>query len=92
MPCRFWPVPTVGEPAPIRAAGAPPILVVGTTRDSVTPYAWAQRLADQLESGALLTFDGTGHGAIGGNACIDDAVAAYLVDLEVPADGTRCGA
>jgi pimeloyl-ACP methyl ester carboxylesterase len=92
MPCRFWPAPPVGDPTPIRAAGAPPILVVGTTRDPVTPYPWAQSLADQLESGALLTFDGTGHGSLGRNACVDDAVAAYLVDLAVPDDGARCDA
>ena len=47
----------------ITAAGAEPILVVGTTRDPATPYEWAEALAAQLEPGVLLTRDGDGHTA-----------------------------
>ena len=44
LPCAYWPV--AGAPVPaMRAVGAPPILVVGTTRDPATPYRWAQALA-----------------------------------------------
>ena len=32
-----------------------PIVVIGTTRDPATPYEWAEALADQLESGVLVT-------------------------------------
>ena len=80
------------EPAPdVTAAGAPPILVVGTTRDPATPYHWAQHLADQLASGVLLTRDGDGHtGYNSGNACVDSAVESFLVDGVVPDDGTSC--
>ena len=39
----------------------------------------------------LLTYEGEGHTIGGqGNDCVDDAVAAYLVDLEPPEDGTTC--
>ncbi|WP_340539175.1 alpha/beta hydrolase [Nocardioides sp. GXZ039] len=80
------------EPAPkIEAPGAAPILVVGTTRDPATPYEEAVALAEQLDSGVLLTRDGDGHtGYNQGNECIDDAVEGYLLDGEVPADGTTC--
>jgi len=80
------------EPAPeIRAAGAAPIVVIGTTRDPATPYAWAEALAGQLESGVLLTRDGDGHtGYRAGNDCIDEAVEAYLLEGTVPADGQTC--
>ena len=37
LPCAYWPVPSAPLPR-ITAAGAPPILVVGTTRDPATPY------------------------------------------------------
>ena len=48
-------------------------------------------MAEQLESGVLLTFDGAGHGAVtGGNACIDDAVRGYLEEGVAPEDGTTC--
>jgi len=91
LPCAFWPVPPVELAHPVRAAGAPPILVIGTTRDPATPYVWAQALAHELASGVLLTFTGDGHTAYGrGSACIDGAVNAYLIDLQVPAAGTRC--
>ena len=80
-----------GKAAPIRAPGAGPILVVGTTRDPATPYAFAKNLAAELDSGRLLTYDGDGHTAYKeGSGCIDDAVDAYLVGGKLPAEGTRC--
>jgi pimeloyl-ACP methyl ester carboxylesterase len=80
------------EPArDIRAAGAPPIVVIGTTRDPATPYAWAQSLADQLESGVLVSRDGDGHtGYTEGNDCVDDAVDGFFLDGTVPDDGLSC--
>lgn len=75
----------------IDAAGAAPILVVGTTRDPATPYRWAVNLAEQLESGVLVTRDGDGHtGYNNGNACVDAAIEDYLLDGTVPEDGLRC--
>ena len=80
------------EPArDIRAAGAAPIVVVGTTRDPATPYEWAVKLADQLESGVLISRDGDGHtGYNSGNDCVDEAVEDYLIDGTVPEDGLSC--
>ena len=49
------------RPRRLRAEGAAPIVVIGTTRDPATPYAWAVALADQLESGVLVTYEGDGH-------------------------------
>ena len=89
--CDGWPVtPTVSAPN-YSAPGAAPILVVGTTGDPVTPYASAEKLAQLLESGVLLTRDGEGHTAYSqGNSCIDDAITNYLVEGVVPIDGTKC--
>lgn len=85
-----WPATSAQQRIP-RGAGAPPLLVIGTTGDPSTPYAWATHVADQLESAVLLTFDGEGHTAFGrGNSCIDQAVGAYLMTLTVPPEGTRC--
>ena len=80
------------EPArDIRAAGADPIVVVGTTRDPATPYEWAEALAAQLESGVLVSRDGDGHtGYHVGNTCVDEAVEGYLVDDVVPEAGLSC--
>jgi pimeloyl-ACP methyl ester carboxylesterase len=75
----------------VDAAGAAPIVVVGTTRDPATPYQWAVHLADQLESGVLVSRDGDGHtGYNSGNECVDSAIESYLVDGTVPQDGLEC--
>jgi hypothetical protein len=75
-----------------RAAGAPPILVIGNTGDAATPLKWAVALSNQLESGVLLTNDAEGHTAyLQGDGCVERAVNAYLLDLSVPEDGARCG-
>lgn len=89
--CEAWPIKSTAVRGPIRAAGAAPILVVGTTGDPATPYKWATSLAGELESGHLLTYVGQGHTAYTrSNACIGDAVDAFLVSGTVPADGKRC--
>lgn len=92
LPCLYWPVPATGSPHAVRAHGSPPILVVGGTHDPATPYIWAKAVASELENGVLLTREGDGHVSFGRTACIDDAVAAYLIDLKLPAAGTVCGA
>ncbi|MGW2170551.1 alpha/beta hydrolase [Streptomyces sp. NPDC001705] len=89
--CTYWPVRASGEPHRIEAAGATPIVVVGTTRDPATPYRWAEALAGQLSSGRLLTYEGDGHTAYGrGSTCIDSAIDTYLLRGTAPEDGKRC--
>ncbi len=79
------------EPLEIDGAGAAPIVVVGTTRDPATPYAWSEALADDLDSGVLVTRDGDGHtGYQSGNTCVDEAVEGYYLDGTVPEDGLSC--
>ncbi len=79
------------EPLEVDAEGADPILVIGTTRDPATPYEWAESLAEQLDSGLLVTRDGDGHtGYNAGNACVDTAVEDFLIEGTVPEDGLTC--
>jgi pimeloyl-ACP methyl ester carboxylesterase len=66
------------------------VLVVSATGDPVTPHDGGISLADTLGA-RLLTVDGNQHGTvISRNECIDAIVAAYLVDLELPDEETRC--
>ena len=90
LPCAFWPVPAEPVNGPVRAEGAPPILVIGTTGDPATPVEQAERVADGLADGSLLVYEGEGHVAYGRSACVDDAVERYVIDGVVPPDGTRC--
>lgn len=92
LSCVGWPLAANPVP-PLTGAGAPPILVVGTLGDPATPYVWSEQMTDALESAVLLTYEGAGHTAfLRGGQCIEDAVVAYLVDLEVPEPGTSCPA
>jgi pimeloyl-ACP methyl ester carboxylesterase len=89
--CAGWPYPPTGRAERITAPGAAPIVVIGTTNDPATPYAWAKGLASQLASGVLLTYQGEGHTAYGrSNGCILGAVDAYLLAGTVPPAGKRC--
>lgn len=89
--CTYWPVKATGTARALNAKGAPPIVVVGTTRDPATPYKWAQALAGQLESGVLLTYDGDGHTAYGrGSDCIDSTINRYLLEGTAPTAGKKC--
>jgi pimeloyl-ACP methyl ester carboxylesterase len=91
LPCAFWRVPPVEQVHPVTAPGAPPILVIGTTRDPATPYVWAQALAKQLSSGVLLTYVGDGHTAyLRHDPCVDAVVQDYIDTLATPQPGTRC--
>lgn len=89
--CRWFPEGKVQTLQGRLAVGAAPIVVIGTTRDPATPMAWAEALSAQLDSGVLIRRDGDGHtGYHEGNACVDRAVEAYLVDGTVPTDGLSC--
>ncbi|RNG18412.1 alpha/beta hydrolase [Streptomyces botrytidirepellens] len=88
--CGYWPIRPTGHPHPLRAKGAAPIVVVGTTRDPATPYRWARALASQLTSATLLTYDGDGHTAYSrGSRCVDTAINTYLLTGRPPAPSHR---
>ena len=91
LSCVNWPYQGDRDRAEIHAEGAAPIMVVGTTGDPATPYEWAVALADQLDSGVLVSYDGEGHTAYNkSNACVDDAVESYLIEGTVPASDPMC--
>ncbi|MEP0970143.1 MULTISPECIES: alpha/beta hydrolase [Cyanophyceae] len=90
--CEHWPVqPTLGFPYAQNIEGLPQTLVVAATRDSATPYSGGISLAETLGA-SLLTVEGKQHGVVfvAGNACIDDIIANYLINLNLPDEGTTC--
>lgn len=89
--CQGWGHTSHRERAAIHAAGAAPILVIGTTGDPATPYQWSVALAEQLDSAMLLTWEGNGHTAYGrGGDCVNNAVDTYLLTGQMPAEGLTC--
>ena len=90
LECAPWPVEASRSAAPVRASGSPPILVVATTDDPATPYAWGQALARELQHGVLLIRRGADHVAYYYSACVRSDDARYLLHLEAPVSGTIC--
>ena len=70
---------------------ATPVLVIGTTQDPATPYAWAKRLSDYIAGAHLITLKGEGHTGYGrGSACTDDVVDKYLTTGKTPIKNLVC--
>jgi pimeloyl-ACP methyl ester carboxylesterase len=88
--CADWPAAGVEDRSAAHASGADAILVIGTTGDPATPLRWAEALADQLDSGVLLVFEGEGHTAYGEHPCVNTAVEQYFLEGVTPAVGTVC--
>ena len=90
-PCLYWadtdPLPF----GPINAPGASSVLVVGNRGDNATPYEWAVAVAEVLETGVLLTYNGQGHTSYGRHPCVDQVVDDYLIDLILPPNDVECG-
>ena len=89
--CYQWPYPVNRTAGPLPADGSGPIVVVGTTGDPATPYAWAVNVASMLQNGHLVTYHGEGHTAYNkSNSCVNDAVDNYLLHGTVPATDPQC--
>lgn len=88
--CAYWREP--GRPArgPLAAAGARPILVIGTTNDPATPLANAQTAAENLESATLVIHEGDRHTAYRASVCVQAIVADYFLDDVLPPSPARC--
>ncbi len=87
--CSSWPAPddALGR---LTATGAPPILVIGSVKNPLHPYAGVQSLAAQLSSAVLLSWQSGSNGAYPTNACVTAAVDAYLLRGTVPQMGVLC--
>jgi pimeloyl-ACP methyl ester carboxylesterase len=90
--CEHWPVqPTLGYPYAQDIEGLSTTLIVSITRDPATPHSGGISLAEAL-GGYLLTVEGEQHGVAltTTNACVNEIVADYLINLELPDEGTTC--
>ncbi|MFE9396540.1 alpha/beta fold hydrolase [Streptomyces flavidovirens] len=90
--CAYW----HHRPAhrtPLGSPAAPPVLLVASEHDPVTPVEGARQLARRLPGSRLVTLhDDYSHGVFAsrGNACVDGAAAAYLVGGTIPAADVHC--
>ncbi|MFG2526393.1 alpha/beta fold hydrolase [Streptomyces sp. NPDC048516] len=90
--CAYW----QHRPAhrtPLGSPDAPSALLVASAHDPVTPIEGARQLQRLLPGSRLVALDNDfSHGVFAsrGNACVDDAAAAYLVDGRAPEADVRC--
>jgi len=90
--CAAWPAPVSRDlPWFTGDVDLPPTLIVSITGDPGTAYEGGVRMAE-LTGGSLLTVEGVRHvvALYGANACVDEIVADYLVNLETPPEGATC--
>jgi hypothetical protein len=89
LPCAYWPAHPSTADRPEYLTSTPyPVFVLTSTTDAATPYAGALRIMSHLTDGYLVVQPDGPHVIFGrGTACVDDPVAAYLVDGVLP--GTR---
>ncbi|MEY2933731.1 MAG: hypothetical protein RL033_4480 [Pseudomonadota bacterium] len=90
--CSGWQVPRQPLPSIEFQPRVPP-LVIGGTRDILTPYDLAEETVRLINGSALLTSEHYGHSALGlGSLCVFGHVRRYLETLELPPAGARCEA
>jgi len=87
--CTFFP-DAVDPRIAVTGVGAGPILVVGTTGDPSTPLDSSRNMAAALEDGRLVVVEANQHTGYNANACIDDTIHDYLIQLVAPPSETRC--
>lgn len=87
--CATWPGRDPGRYAgPFTAATANPVLVVGNYFDPATPHEGALTVAELLPNSRLVSLNGWGHVSLFFSQDMDRAVARYLLDGTMPAEGT----
>jgi len=89
--CQAWPEPA--QPlAPFTEPTTVPVLVIGSTGDASTPYAWSERMAEALGA-TLLSREGDGHTAFFNTflaGCTGAAVTGFLLEPEGAAPPASC--
>ncbi len=88
--CVGWPeaLEPIGN---IQTNAAPKSLVIGGSKDVLTPINWAGETSESV-GGVLLSSDHFGHTVVFDreNDCVDSIVEDFLIEGKLPAEGTVC--
>jgi pimeloyl-ACP methyl ester carboxylesterase len=91
-PCAFWPTPPA-EP-PTKVGNDVPVLMVGSTEDTATPYSGQLAMHRALAGSRMVTLKEAGGHAVYlayyGAPCVNTTVDRYLLDGVMPAKDVTC--
>ncbi|WP_067540931.1 alpha/beta hydrolase [Nocardia crassostreae] len=94
MACSAWPAGQATQKLPEKLDR--PVLVLGGSADPVTGQDARPSVTGALAAAGARTstvvWQGWGHPAVAHSGCAQQAVADYLKDAKLPADGTTCPA
>ncbi|WP_228717338.1 alpha/beta hydrolase [Allosaccharopolyspora coralli] len=84
-PCMTWPA-EAGTPVEVDGSEVDSALLISEEKDGATPYAGALEARKRFPNASLISLPGgtTHSGSLGGNACLDDQIADYLLTGELP--------
>jgi hypothetical protein len=83
LTCKYFDQTQATKIVPTKTTN--PIVIIGTTGDPATPYAWAQGLHKILTNSVLISFSGEGHTGQGqGNACVDNQIDDFYLTGKAP--------
>lgn len=85
-PCRHWPA-KAKKPVNVKDRGVDSILMINETLDAATPYSGSLEVRKRFKNASLIAVPGgtTHSNSLNGNACVDDAIADYLLTGAKPA-------
>lgn len=78
--CEGWGVPTLDAAIKAPVISAIPTLLLGGEFDPVTPFIYAQEVAQTLDNYYIYEIPATGHSSILSNACAASIAASFIVD------------
>nr|QEO75067.1 hypothetical protein [uncultured bacterium] len=92
--CLGWPSDVNNPQHRLSVTKAPKILLLQGLHDPAASHMWGVNVQTQMSSNtsSLLTYEGNGFGVYTRSTCTRGKTDGYLLNLVVPAHGTRCAA
>jgi pimeloyl-ACP methyl ester carboxylesterase len=84
-PCVYWPA-KAHRPVEVDGRHVASVLLIDETLDAATPFEGSLEVRRRYPHASLIAEPGgtTHAGSLGGNACVDDQIAAYLATGKLP--------
>nr|WP_083466979.1 alpha/beta hydrolase [Kibdelosporangium sp. MJ126-NF4]CTQ97502.1 N-formylglutamate deformylase (EC 3.5.1.68) [Kibdelosporangium sp. MJ126-NF4] len=88
QPCASLPTPPQRHTGPWQLRSDVPALLMNNKFDPVTPLSSAVKAQRAMGNARLVVSQGHGHAVLG--SCAEKIMARYLIDLQLPQEGTTC--